>query len=53
MNGKRRRIKGIAARAGHWSATNRKKAIGLWIAFVVVALVGGGAVGQRGLTDAE
>jgi uncharacterized membrane protein YdfJ with MMPL/SSD domain len=46
-------IKGIAARAGHWSATNRKKAIGLWLAFVVIALVGGGAVGQRGLTDAE
>ena len=47
------RIKGIAARAGHWSATNRKKAIGLWLLFVVVALVGGGAVGQRSLTDAE
>jgi uncharacterized membrane protein YdfJ with MMPL/SSD domain len=47
------RIKGIAARAGHWSATHRKKAIGLWIAFVIVALVGGGAVGQRSLTDAE
>jgi uncharacterized membrane protein YdfJ with MMPL/SSD domain len=47
------KIKGIAARAGHWSATHRKKAIGIWIAFVVVALVGGGAVGQRSLTDAE
>src|SRR5262245_8884765 len=49
----RLRIKGIAARAGHWSATNRKKAIGLWVAFVIVALIGGGAVGQRSLTDAE
>jgi uncharacterized membrane protein YdfJ with MMPL/SSD domain len=47
------RIKGIAARAGHWSATNRRKAIGIWIAFVVVALVGGGSVGQRTLTDSE
>jgi uncharacterized membrane protein YdfJ with MMPL/SSD domain len=46
-------IKGLAARAGHWSATHRRKAIGLWIAFVVVALIGGGAVGQRSLTDAE
>jgi RND superfamily putative drug exporter len=53
MDAKRARIKGIAARAGHWSATNRKKAIGIWIAFVVVALVGGSAVGQRQLTDAE
>jgi uncharacterized membrane protein YdfJ with MMPL/SSD domain len=53
MPSKRTQIKGIAARAGHWSAKNRKKAIGLWLAFVVVALVGGGAVGQRSLTDAE
>jgi uncharacterized membrane protein YdfJ with MMPL/SSD domain len=53
MEAKRQRIKGVAARAGHWSATHRKKAIGLWIAFVVVALVGGSAVGQRQLTDAE
>jgi uncharacterized membrane protein YdfJ with MMPL/SSD domain len=53
MPSRRTKTKGIAARAGHWSATNRKKAIGLWLAFVVVALVGGGAVGQRSLTDAE
>lgn len=53
MQGNKKRIKGIAARAGHWSATHRKQAIGLWIAFVVVALIGGGAVGQRSLTDAE
>jgi uncharacterized membrane protein YdfJ with MMPL/SSD domain len=53
MEAKRQPIKGVAARAGHWSATHRKKAIGLWIAFVVVALVGGSAVGQRQLTDAE
>ena len=36
MQRDRGRIKGIAARAGHWSATHRKKAIGLWLAFVVV-----------------
>jgi RND superfamily putative drug exporter len=47
------RIKGIAARAGHWSATHRKKAIGIWVAFVVVSVIGGGSVGQRTLTDAE
>jgi len=53
MRSRRSGIKGIAARAGHWSATHRKQAIGLWLAFVVVALVGGSAVGQRSLTDAE
>jgi uncharacterized membrane protein YdfJ with MMPL/SSD domain len=53
MQRRKPRIKGIAARAGHWSATHRRKAIGLWLAFVVIAIVGGGAVGQRSLTDAE
>jgi uncharacterized membrane protein YdfJ with MMPL/SSD domain len=53
MQSKPSRIKGIAARAGHWSATNRKKAIGLWVVFVVLAVFVGGAVGQRNLTDAE
>jgi uncharacterized membrane protein YdfJ with MMPL/SSD domain len=53
MQRDRGRIKGIAARAGHWSATHRKKAIGIWVAFFAVALIGGGSVGQRTLTDAE
>jgi RND superfamily putative drug exporter len=47
------KIRGIAARAGHWSATHRGKAIGLWILFVVAALLVGGSVGQKSLTDAE
>ncbi len=45
--------KGIAARAAHWSATHRKKAILIWIGFVVAALFAGSAVGQRQLTGAE
>ncbi len=45
--------KNIAARASRWSATHRKLAIFGWLAFVVVALVVGGAVGTRQLTDAE
>ncbi len=53
MPNRKPRIKGIAARAGHWSATHRKQAIGFWIAFVVISLIGGGAVGQRTLTDSE
>jgi RND superfamily putative drug exporter len=45
--------KNIAARAARWSATHRKAAIFGWIAFVVVSLVIGGAVGQKELTEAE
>ncbi|HUC00260.1 MAG TPA: MMPL family transporter [Solirubrobacterales bacterium] len=43
----------IAARAARWSATHRKLAIFGWLAFVVVSVFVGGAVGQRELTDAE
>ena len=43
----------IAARAARWSATHRKVAIFGWLAFVVVSIVIGGAVGQKQLTDAE
>ena len=39
--------KGIAARAGHWSARHRKTAIFGWLAFIVIAYVIGGAVGQQ------
>jgi uncharacterized membrane protein YdfJ with MMPL/SSD domain len=45
--------KNIAARAARWSATHRKLAIFGWLAFVVAALVVGGAVGTKQLTDAE
>jgi uncharacterized membrane protein YdfJ with MMPL/SSD domain len=45
--------KGIAARAAHWSATHRRKAILVWVAFVVVALFAGSAIGQRELSDTE
>ena len=43
----------IAARAARWSATHRKVAIFGWLAFVVLSIVIGGAVGQKQLTDAE
>src|ERR1700733_4508392 len=45
--------KNIAARAARWSATHRKVAIFGWLAFVVLALFVGAAVGTRELTDAE
>ncbi|MEA2226907.1 MAG: putative drug exporter of the superfamily, partial [Solirubrobacteraceae bacterium] len=41
----------FAARAGRWSAQHRKTAIFGWIAFVVVALVIGGAVGVKKPTE--
>src|ERR671931_190470 len=43
----------LAARAGHWSAHHRKRAILGWIAFVIAATVLGGAVGQRMLADED
>src|SRR4051812_113371 len=43
----------IAARAGRWSARHRKTAILGWIAFVVLATVLGGSIGQRNVPDAE
>jgi uncharacterized membrane protein YdfJ with MMPL/SSD domain len=39
----------LAARAGRWSATHRKTAIFGWIAFVVIATLIGGRVGQKSL----
>ena len=38
-----------AARVGRWSAQHRKAAILGWVAFVVIATVLGGLVGQRDL----
>ncbi|MET0557705.1 MAG: MMPL family transporter [Solirubrobacterales bacterium] len=45
--------KNIAARAARWSSTHRKLAIFGWLAFVVVALFAGSAIGTKQLTDAE
>src|SRR6187431_1822057 len=45
--------KGIAARAGHWSARHRKTAIFGWLAFILIAFVVGGALGQKTPTDAQ
>lgn len=37
----------LSARIGRWSATHRRAAILGWLAFVVVAFVGGGAIGTN------
>src|SRR5829696_5893677 len=43
----------FAARAGRWSAQHRKKAILGWFAFVILATVLGGMVGQKKLSDED
>jgi uncharacterized membrane protein YdfJ with MMPL/SSD domain len=43
----------LAARMGRWSARHRKTAIFGWLAFVVAALVIGGAVGTKKLDQDE
>ncbi len=47
------RTKNIAARAGRWSAQNRKKAIGGWLVFVILAVFIGGSVGTQTLSDSD
>jgi uncharacterized membrane protein YdfJ with MMPL/SSD domain len=43
----------LAARAGRWSAAHWKTATFGWIAFVIVAIALGGAVGTKQLGDSE
>jgi len=55
MRDQRSRIKGIAARAGHWSARHRKLAIIGWLVFVFVAMnvtINGSSAPQK-LTTTE
>ena len=42
----------IAARAGRWSATHRKRAIWGWLAFVFLAVFIGASVGTQTLDTA-
>ena len=44
---------GITGKVGRWSARHPWTAISLWIAFVAAAVVIGGAVGTKKLTEAE
>ena len=43
----------FVSRAAHWSATHRKVAIWGWIGFVVLAILIGGAVGKKEMTNAD
>src|SRR5918999_6127282 len=48
-----RHSKNVAARAGRWSARHRKTAIFGWLAFVIVAFMIGGAVGQQTIPEED
>ncbi|MFJ8228653.1 MMPL family transporter [Streptomyces sp. NPDC094448] len=45
--------KGLAARAGSWSARHRWAAVGIWVLFVVVTMFAGSAVGQEKLKPTD
>jgi uncharacterized membrane protein YdfJ with MMPL/SSD domain len=47
------RVRNVAARMGHWSATHRKAAIWGWLGFVVFAVFIGQAVTQKQLHGAD
>ncbi|MFL5859679.1 MAG: hypothetical protein ACJ780_02715, partial [Solirubrobacteraceae bacterium] len=47
------RVRNVAARMGHWSATHRKTAIWGWFAFVAIAVLIGLAVGQNKIHGAD
>ncbi|MER6615039.1 MMPL family transporter [Streptomyces xantholiticus] len=45
--------RGIAARAGGWSAQHRWAAVGIWVLFVLLAMVAGSAAGRVELQESE
>jgi uncharacterized membrane protein YdfJ with MMPL/SSD domain len=45
--------RGVAARVGGWSARHKKAVLAGWLAFVVLSVVLGGAVGTSKLTQAD
>ncbi|KUO19082.1 MMPL family transporter [Streptomyces dysideae] len=47
------RVRGIAARAGGWSARHRWAAVGIWVLFVVLAMGLGSAAGRVDVNDSD
>ncbi|MFI1389209.1 MMPL family transporter [Streptomyces griseoaurantiacus] len=47
------RVRGIAARAGGWSARHRWAAVGIWVLFVVVAMGLGSVAGRVDVKESE
>jgi uncharacterized membrane protein YdfJ with MMPL/SSD domain len=47
------RVRGVAARAGGWSARHRWAAVGIWVLFVVLAMGLGSAAGRVDVKDSD
>ncbi|MFF1272023.1 MMPL family transporter [Streptomyces marokkonensis] len=47
------RVRGLAARAGGWSARHRWAAVGIWVLFVVLAMGLGSAAGRVDVGDSD
>lgn len=47
------RVRGLAARAGGWSARHRWAAVGIWVLFVVLALGLGSAAGRVDVNEGD
>ncbi|MFE2457286.1 MMPL family transporter [Streptomyces sp. NPDC059402] len=53
MRNQETRVRGIAARAGGWSARHRWAAVGIWVLFVVLAMGLGSAAGRVDVKDSD
>ncbi|MFJ4682863.1 MMPL family transporter [Streptomyces sp. NPDC088789] len=53
MGSRHSRVRGVAARAGGWSARHRWAAVGIWVLFVVLVMGFGSAVGRAEVKDSE
>ncbi|MFF2848325.1 MMPL family transporter [Streptomyces sp. NPDC058001] len=53
MGNRDTRVRGIAARAGAWSARHRWAAVGIWVLFVVLAMGLGSAAGRVDVKDSD
>lgn len=53
MRNRETRVRGIAARAGGWSARHRWAAVGIWVLFVVLATGLGSAAGRVDVKDSD
>ena len=47
------RVRGLAARAGGWSARHRWAAVGIWVLFVVLAMGIGSAAGRVDVDESD
>ncbi|MEU7412056.1 MMPL family transporter [Streptomyces sp. NPDC042638] len=47
------RVRGLAARAGGWSARHRWAAVGIWVLFVVLAMGLGSAAGRTDVAESD